>query len=338
MITKAIAQVVAHEDLDFETSQAVITEIMQGKATDAQIASFLTALAIKKATVAEITGAATAMRDQALPFKTTTDTVEIVGTGGDHSNSFNISTTAAIVVAAAGIPVTKHGNRAASSKSGAADVLEALGVKIDVTPAQSLAMLNQLNLAFMYAREYHQAMKYVAPARTQIRIPTLFNILGPLANPAHASMQVLGVYDSELMMPLAQVLQHLGVKAALVVHSQDGLDEISAAAPTDVVELRDGQLTQYTITPEQFGLTRCQPADLVGGSAQDNAQITRDILTGKHGAPCDVVLMNAAAAIYLARPALTLTQAFQMAQATIDSGRAAQKLQAFVQLSQAVVA
>ncbi|VDG25076.1 anthranilate phosphoribosyltransferase [Lactiplantibacillus mudanjiangensis] len=338
MITKAIAQVVAHEDLDFETSQAVITEIMQGKATDAQIASFLTALAIKKATVAEITGAATAMRDQALPFKTTTDTVEIVGTGGDHSNSFNISTTAAIVVAAAGIPVTKHGNRAASSKSGAADVLEALGVKIDVTPAQSLAMLNQLNLAFMYAREYHQAMKYVAPARTQIRIPTLFNILGPLANPAHASMQVLGVYDSELMMPLAQVLQHLGVKAALVVHSQDGLDEISAAAPTDVVELRDGQLTQYTITPEQFGLTRCQPADLVGGSAQDNAQITRDILTGKHGAPRDVVLMNAAAAIYLARPALTLTQAFQMAQATIDSGRAAQKLQAFVQLSQAVVA
>lgn len=338
MIETAIAKLVQQEDLDFETSRRVVTEIMRGATTDAQIGSFLTALAIKHATIDEIAGAAMAMRAQALPFKTQRPTLEIVGTGGDRSNSFNISTTTAFVVAAAGVPVTKHGNRAASSKSGAADVLEALGVKIDLTPQQSLAVLDQINLAFMYAREYHQAMRFVAPARTQIKIPTIFNILGPLANPAHAQMQLLGVYDEQLMQPLAQVLPRLGIRSAMVVHSADGLDEISSAADTAVIELCDGQLERYTITPEQFGLQRSRHADLVGGSAQANAQITRDVLNGQPGAPRDVVLMNAAAALHLAKPELSLDQAFELAKKTIDSGLAAIELANFIQLSQAAMA
>lgn len=311
MIETAIAQLTNQENLDFTMSQQVITEIMKGQATDAQIGSFLTALAIKKATIDEIAGAATAMRSQALPFKVKRPTLEIVGTGGDRSNSFNISTTTALVVAAAGVPVTKHGNRAASSKSGAADVLEALGIKIDLTPAQSLALLERTNFAFMYAREYHQAMRFVAPARQQIKIPTIFNILGPLANPAHAEMQLLGVYRQALMAPLAEVLTRLGVKHAMVVHSRDGLDEISAAAPTDVIVINHGQQVTRILTPEQFGLTRCDHAALIGGSAQVNAAITRAVLAGEPGAPRDVVLMNAAAA--------KLAQLIQSSQAVMAS-------------------
>ncbi|MBU7472147.1 anthranilate phosphoribosyltransferase [Lactiplantibacillus plantarum] len=338
MIETAIAQLTNQENLDFTMSQQVITEIMKGQATDAQIGSFLTALAIKKATIDEIAGAATAMRSQALPFKVKRPTLEIVGTGGDRSNSFNISTTTALVVAAAGVPVTKHGNRAASSKSGAADVLEALGIKIDLTPAQSLALLERTNFAFMYAREYHQAMRFVAPARQQIKIPTIFNILGPLANPAHAEMQLLGVYRQALMAPLAEVLTRLGVKHAMVVHSRDGLDEISAAAPTDVIVINHGQQVTRILTPEQFGLTCCDHAALIGGSAQVNAAITRAVLAGEPGAPRDVVLMNAAAALHIAKPQLDLAAAFELAQQTIDQGAAAAKLAQLIQSSQAVMA
>lgn len=338
MIETAIAQLTNQENLDFTMSQQVITEIMKGQATDAQIGSFLTALAIKKATIDEIAGAATAMRSQALPFKVKRPTLEIVGTGGDRSNSFNISTTTALVVAAAGVPVTKHGNRAASSKSGAADVLEALGIKIDLTPAQSLALLERTNFAFMYAREYHQAMRFVAPARQQIKIPTIFNILGPLANPAHAEMQLLGVYRQALMAPLAEVLTRLDVKHAMVVHSRDGLDEISAAAPTDVIVINHGQQVTRILTPEQFGLTRCDHAALIGDSAQVNAAITRAVLTGEPGAPRDVVLMNAAAALHIAKPQLDLAAAFELAQQTIDQGAAAAKLAQLIQSSQAVMA
>ena len=338
MIETAIAQLTNQENLDFTMSQQVITEIMKGQATDAQIGSFLTALAIKKETIDEIAGAATAMRSQALPFKVKRPTLEIVGTGGDRSNSFNISTTTALVVAAAGVPVTKHGNRAASSKSGAADVLEALGIKIDLTPAQSLALLERTNFAFMYAREYHQAMRFVAPARQQIKIPTIFNILGPLANPAHAEMQLLGVYRQALMAPLAEVLTRLDVKHAMVVHSRDGLDEISAAAPTDVIVINHGQQVTRILTPEQFGLTRCDHAALIGGSAQVNAAITRAVLTGEPGAPRDVVLMNAAAALHIAKPQLDLAAAFELAQQTIDQGAAAAKLAQLIQSSQAVMA
>ncbi|MCT4453217.1 anthranilate phosphoribosyltransferase [Lactiplantibacillus plantarum] len=331
MIETAIAQLTNQENLDFTMSQQVITEIMKGQATDAQIGSFLTALAIKKATIDEIAGAATAMRSQALPFKVKRPTLEIVGTGGDRSNSFNISTTTALVVAAAGVPVTKHGNRAA-------DVLEALGIKIDLTPAQSLALLERTNFAFMYAREYHQAMRFVAPARQQIKIPTIFNILGPLANPAHAEMQLLGVYRQALMAPLAEVLTRLGVKHAMVVHSRDGLDEISAAAPTDVIVINHGQQVTRTLTPEQFGLTRCDHAALIGGSAQVNAAITRAVLAGEPGAPRDVVLINAAAALHIAKPQLDLAAAFELAQQTIDQGAAAAKLAQLIQSSQAVMA
>ncbi|MBS0936110.1 anthranilate phosphoribosyltransferase [Lactiplantibacillus plantarum] len=338
MIETAIAQLTNQENLDFTMSQQVITEIMKGQATDAQIGSFLTALAIKKATIDEIAGAATGMRSQTLPFKVKRPTLEIVGTGGDRSNSFNISTTTALVVAAAGVPVTKHGNRAASSKSGAADVLEALGIKIDLTPAQSLALLERTNLAFMYAREYHQAMRFVAPARQQIKIPTIFNILGPLANPAHAEMQLLGVYRQALMAPLAEVLTRLGVKHAMVVHNRDGLDEISAAAPTDVIVINHGQQVTRALTPEQFGLTRCDHAALIGGSAQVNAAITRVVLAGEPGAPRDVVLMNAAAALHIAKPQLDLAAAFELAQQTIDQGTAAAKLAQLIQSSQAVMA
>ncbi|WP_251898752.1 anthranilate phosphoribosyltransferase [Lactiplantibacillus paraplantarum] len=338
MIETAIAQLTNQKDLDFKMSQQVITEIMKGQATDAQIGSFLTALAIKKATIDEIAGAATAMRAQALPFEANRPTLEIVGTGGDRSNSFNISTTTALVVAAAGVPVTKHGNRAASSKSGAADVLEALGVKIDLTPAQSSALLDRTNFAFMYAREYHQAMRFVAPARQQIKIPTIFNVLGPLANPAHAEMQLLGVYRHSLMAPLAEVLTRLGVKHAMVVHSQDGLDEISAAAPTDVIVINHGRQATLTLTPEQFGLSRCDHADLIGGSAQVNAAITRSVLAGKPGAPRDVVLMNAAAALHIAKPQLDLAAAFELARQTIDQGAAATELERLIQESQAVMA
>ncbi|MDN6046482.1 MAG: anthranilate phosphoribosyltransferase [Lactiplantibacillus plantarum] len=338
MIETAIAQLTNQENLDFTMSQQVITEIMKGQATDAQIGSFLTALAIKKATIDEIAGAATAMRSQALPFKVKRPTLEIVGTGGDRSNSFNISTTTALVVAAAGVPVTKHGNRAASSKSGAADVLEALGIKIDLTPAQSLALLERTNFAFMYAREYHQAMRFVAPARQQIKIPTIFNILGPLANPAHAEMQLLGVYRQALMARLAEVLTRLGVINAMVVHSRDGLDEISAAAPTDVIVINHGQQVTRILTPEQFGLTRCDHAALIGGSAQVNAAITRAVLAGEPGAPRDVVLMNAAAALHIAKPQLDLAAAFELAQQTIDQGAATAKLAQLIQSSQAVMA
>jgi anthranilate phosphoribosyltransferase len=234
--------------------------------------------------------------------------------------------------------VTKHGNRAASSKSGAADVLEALGIKIDLTPAQSLALLERTNFAFMYAREYHQAMRFVAPARQQIKIPTIFNILGPLANPAHAEMQLLGVYRQALMAPLAEVLTRLGVKHAMVVHSRDGLDEISAAAPTDVIVINHGQQVTRILTPEQFGLTRCDHAALIGGSAQVNAAITRAVLAGEPGAPRDVVLMNAAAALHIAKPQLDLAAAFELAQQTIDQGAAAAKLAQLIQSSQAVMA
>lgn len=336
MIKEAIATITNNHNLDFETSAAVVNEIMSGEATDIEIAGFLTALAMKQPTIDEIAGAAKAMRSHALEFDANEPTLEIVGTGGDKSNSFNISTTTALVVAAAGVPVAKHGNRAASSKSGAADVLEALGVKIDNTPERSEAILHEINLTFMFAQEYHKAMRYVAPARKQLGIPTIFNILGPLANPANAQMQLLGVYSDALLDPMAHVLQRLGVNSAMVVHGTDGLDEISAAGPTNIVEIQNGHFTKYTMTPEQFGLKTCQHQDLIGGTAAENAQITRAILDGEQGPKRDVVLMNAAAALHIAKPELSLPDAFDLAVKTIDSGAAAQELADFIRLSQEV--
>lgn len=332
-IENAITKVAAREDLTFDQMNDVMNEIMDGKANDIQISSLLTALTVKHETVEEIAGAADSMRDHTLTFKAGEPVLEIVGTGGDHANSFNISTTSSLVVAAAGTPVAKHGNRAASSKSGAADVLEALGVNINVTPETSEAILNQIGICFLFAQEYHQAMRFVAPVRKTLGIRTLFNVLGPLANPAHAGMQLLGVYDDNLLEPMAHVLNQLGVKNALVVHGTDGLDEVSISAPTNIVEVRGDDFKSYTITPEQFGLTRATKADIVGGTPEDNAQITRDILAGKKGPKRDIVLMNAGLALYTAHPDMAIEDAIKLAAEMIDTGKAQDKLDELINLT-----
>ncbi|KRL66594.1 anthranilate phosphoribosyltransferase [Lentilactobacillus diolivorans DSM 14421] len=333
MIKQAIEKVVNHENLTFEESQAVLDEIMNGQASEVETASLLTALTAKNPTIDEIAGAAASMRSHALKFPETKDVLEIVGTGGDHSNSFNISTTSAIVVAATGTKVAKHGNRAASSKSGAADVLEALGLDINEDPATSYESLKENNLAFLFAQEYHKSMKYVAPVRKQLGFRTIFNILGPLANPAHPTRQLLGVYDEDLLEPLANVLKKLGVKNAMVIHGRDGLDEMTTADETAVVELKDGRLTNYTLTPEQFGFTRSQREDLVGGTPEENGQITRDILAGKKGPKRDIVLLNAGAALHLAQPELTIQEGIALAAKTIDSGKAQDELDRLIAYS-----
>jgi len=335
MIETAIQTLTENQDLTYDQSHAVIDEIMSGHTTDIQIASFLTGLAVKTATVPEIAGAAAAMRAHALAFPTDEAVLEIVGTGGDHSNSFNISTTTALVVSATGIPVAKHGNRAASSKSGAADVLEALGVNITVDPQQSATILRQIGLCFLFAQEYHQAMKYVAPVRQALGIRTLFNILGPLANPAHATAQVLGVYDDALVVPMAKVLQQLGLKHAMVVHGQDGFDEVSLSAPPTVAEINGAHLTTTTLTPEQFGLQRCDKAAIIGGSPADNAAITRAVLNGQPSPQRDVVVFNAGCAIHTARPELSIQAGINLAQAAIDDGAALQQLTQLIALTKA---
>jgi anthranilate phosphoribosyltransferase len=331
MITEAIQTVATGKDLTFDQSEAVINEIMDGTTDNTQIAALLTALSMKGETVPEIAGAASAMRAHALPFTAGEDVLEIVGTGGDHANTFNISTTTSIVVAAAGTPVAKHGNRAASSKSGAADVLEALGVNINADPTVSAATLHDIGICFLFAQEYHQAMRFVGPVRKELGIRTIFNILGPLANPAHATAQLLGVYDEALLEPLAHVLAELGVQNALVVHGEDGLDEVTTAAATDIVTVRSGQFTRSTITPEQFGLKRSTQADLVGGTPQENAAITRAILNGTPGPKLDTVLLNAACALHAAHADLSIADALELARTTINSGAATAKLNALIE-------
>jgi anthranilate phosphoribosyltransferase len=261
------------------------------------------------------------------------DVLEIVGTGGDGANSFNISTTSALVISAAGIPVAKHGNRAASSKSGAADVLEALGVNIKIAPARSTELLKKINICFLFAQNYHVAMRFVGPIRKELGIRTIFNILGPLANPAGANMELMGVYSADLVEPLARVLANLGVKRALVVYGIDGLDEISMSAPTKVCEVKDGTFTSYEIKPEDFGFKRCSKDDLVGGTPEENAQITRDILDGNRGPKRDAVLMNSGAAIYMAGKADSIAAGIEMAKEIIDSGKAKEQLEKFIELS-----
>ncbi|BAP86640.1 anthranilate phosphoribosyltransferase [Paucilactobacillus hokkaidonensis JCM 18461] len=338
MIETAIKQVTNNEDLTFEQAQQVMNEIMNGETNDIQIASFLTALSMKHETADEIAGSAKSMRDHAAAFNANEQVLEIVGTGGDHANTFNISTTSALVIAAAGVPVAKHGNRAASSKSGAADVLEALGVNINLKPHQSEELLQKIGVCFLFAQEYHQAMRFVAPVRKTLGIRTIFNVLGPLGNPAHATQQLLGVYDESLLEPMAHVLDQLGVTDAMIVHGQDGLDEISMSAPTDVIELRHGQMTKYTIDPRDFGFELCAKADLVGGTPADNAQITRDILAGQANAKRDVVLLNAGAALHIAKPELSLQAGVLLAQQVIDDGSAQAKLTELVQFTKEAVA
>ena len=333
MIKEAIHKVFKKENLTYEEAEAVMNEIMEGEASAVQMSSYLTALSMKGETVEEITASAAGMRAHCVRLLHDMDVLEIVGTGGDGANSFNISTTSSLVISAAGIPVAKHGNRAASSKCGAADVLEALGVNITISPEKSRELLEKIGICFLFAQNYHIAMKYVAPVRKELGIRTIFNILGPLANPAGANMELMGVYDESLIEPLAHVLANLGVKRALVVYGTDGLDEISLSAPTKVCEVKDGTFTSYEITPEQFGLTSCKKEDLVGGTPAENAQITRDILSGKTGPKRDAVLMNAGAAIYMAGKAETIQDGIDMARNMIDSGKAAAQLEKFVKLS-----
>lgn len=333
MIKEAIATLTKREDLTEGIMEQVMEELMTNQATEAQKASFLTALSMKGETIEEITAAAKVMRAHCERFLNDMEVLEIVGTGGDGSNTFNISTLSSLVASAAGIPVAKHGNRAASSKCGTADCLEALGVKLDIAPARSAQILKEINMCFLFAQKYHTAMRFVGPVRKEMGIRTMFNILGPLANPAGASMQLLGVYSEDLVEPLAHVLRNLGVKRAMVVYGQDSMDEISLSAPTTVCEFKGDEFKSYVITPEEFGLNRCSKEDLIGGEPQENAEIAKDILSGNEGPKMDAVLLNAGAAIYIASDGLTIRDSIEKAREIIMSGKAMEQLNHFVALS-----
>ena len=334
MIKEAIIKLSKKQDLAYAEAEAVMDEIMSGQATPVQMSAYLTALSLKGETIDEITASAAGMRVHCIKLLHNLDVLEIVGTGGDGSNSFNISTTSSLVIAAGGVPVAKHGNRAASSKSGAADVLEELGVKITLTPERSAEILKKINICFLFAQNYHIAMKYVAPIRKELSIRTVFNILGPLSNPAGANMELMGVFDQSLVEPLAQVMMKLGVNRGMVVFGQDKLDEISMSAPTSVCEIKDGWFQSYEITPEQFGYTRCSKDDLVGGTPAENAEITKAILKGEEkGAKRQAVCLNAGAALYIAGKADTMEAGVRMAEELIDSGAALKKLVEFIQAS-----
>ena len=332
MIKEAIIKLSKKQDLAYAEAEAVMDEIMSGQATPVQMSAYLTALSLKGETIDEITASAAGMRAHCIKLLHNLDVLEIVGTGGDGSNSFNISTTSSLVIAAGGVPVAKHGNRAASSKSGAADVLEVLGVKITLTPERSAEILKKINICFLFAQNYHIAMKYVAPIRKELGIRTVFNILGPLSNPAGANMELMGVYDQSLVEPLAQVMANLGVNRGMVVYGQDSLDEISMCAPTSVCEIRDGKFTSYEITPEQFGYERCEKGALTGGTPAENAEITKAILKGEEKGPKrQAVCLNAGAALYIAGKAVSIEEGVKLAESLIDSGAALKKLEEFVE-------
>ena len=332
MIKEAIIKLSKKQDLAYAEAEAVMDEIMSGQATPVQMSAYLTALALKGETIDEITASAAGMRAHCIKLLHNLDVLEIVGTGGDGSNSFNISTTSSLAIAAGGVPVAKHGNRAASSKSGAADVLEALGVKITLTPERSAEILKKINICFLFAQNYHIAMKYVAPIRKELGIRTVFNILGPLSNPAGANMELMGVYNQSLVEPLAQVMANLGVNRGMVVYGQDSLDEISMCAPTSVCEIRDGKFTSYEITPEQFGYERCEKGALTGGTPAENAEITKAILKGEEKGPKrQAVCLNAGAALYIAGKAASIEEGVKLAESLIDSGAALKKLEEFIE-------
>ncbi len=337
MIREAIAKIVNKQDLTYDEAYTVMNEIMSGETTPTQNAAFLAALSTKSAraeTTSEIAGCAAAMRDHAVRVESDYDLFEIVGTGGDNAGSFNISTTSALVAAAGGMKVAKHGNRAASSKCGTADCLEALGVNIDQSPDKCRELLDKVGICFFFAQKYHTSMKYVGAIRKELGFRTVFNILGPLTNPGSPKMQLLGVYDEYLVEPLAQVLIDLGVRRGMVVYGKDKLDEISMSAPTKVCEFKDGWFRSYTISPEDFGLTRCEKKDLVGGTPAENAAITRAILGGERGPKRDAVLMNAGASLCIGGKAENMADGIKLAGEIIDSGKALETLENFIKVSQ----
>lgn len=337
MIKEAIVKIVNKEDLSYDEAYTVMNEIMSGKTTPTQNSAFLAALSTKSTraeTISEIAGCAAAMRDHAVKLETGMDLFEIVGTGGDNSQSFNISTTSALVAAAGGMKVAKHGNRAASSKCGTADCLEALGINIEQSPDRCIKLLNEVGMCFFFAQKYHTSMKYVGAIRKELGFRTVFNILGPLTNPGSPKMQLLGVYDEYLVEPLAQVLINLGIRRGMVVYGQDKLDEISLSAPTTVCEFKDGWFKSYTIKPEDFGFNSCSKQDLVGGTPQENAAITLNILQGKEkGAKRNTVLLNAGAALYIGGKADSFNEGVQLAAKLIDSGCALATLEKFIEVS-----
>ncbi len=336
MIKEAIVKIVNKEDLTYKEAYDVMNEIMSGETTPTQNAAFLSALSTKSAkaeTIDEIAGCAAAMRDHATKVESDLDIFEIVGTGGDNAHSFNISTTSALVAAAGGVKVSKHGNRAASSLCGTADCLEALGVNIDQSPEKCIELLNEVGMCFFFAQKYHSSMKYVGAIRKELGFRTVFNILGPLTNPASPKRYLLGVYDEYLVEPLAQVLINLGVERGRVVYGQDKLDEISISAPTTVCEFKDGWFKSYVIKPEDFGFTRCTKEDLKGGTPEENAQITRDILGGAKGPKTDAVLLNAGAALYINDKASSLAEGIKLAEKIIASGEALKVLERFIEVS-----
>lgn len=336
MIKEAIVKIVNKEDLAYEEAYTVMNEIMSGETTPTQNAAFLAALSTKSAraeTTDEIAGCAAAMRAHAIKVETDMEVFEIVGTGGDNAHSFNISTTSALVAAAGGMKVAKHGNRAASSQCGTADCLEALGVNIMQSPKRCLELLDEVGMCFFFAQKYHTSMKYVGAIRKELGFRTVFNILGPLTNPATPSMQLLGVYDDYLVEPLAQVLISLGVKRGMVVYGMDKLDEISMSAPTKVCEIKDGWFKSYMIAPEDFGFERCTRADLAGGTPEENAKITVGILKGEKGHKRNAVLMNAGATLYIGGKAESMADGIRLAAELIDSGKAYETLEKFIEVS-----
>ena len=336
MIKESIVKLVNKEDLTYDEAYAVMNEIMSGQTTATQNAAFLAALSTKSTraeTIDEIAGCAAAMRAHATQVETGMDIFEIVGTGGDNAHSFNISTTSALVAAAGGMKVAKHGNRAASSQCGTADCLEALGVNIRQSPKRCLELLNEVGMCFFFAQEYHTSMKYVGAIRKELGFRTVFNILGPLTNPGTPSLQLLGVYDEYLVEPLAQVLISLGIRRGMVVYGQDRLDEISMSAPTTVCEIRDGWFRTSVITPEEFGFTRCTKEDMKGGTPEENAEITLSVLNGEKGAKRDAVLLNAGAALYIGEKAESIKEGIILAAEIIDSGKALTTLRRLIEVS-----
>lgn len=340
MIKEAIMKIVDKQDLSYEEAYQVMNEIMNGETTPTQNAAFLASLSTKSSTAEttdEIAGCAASMREHAIPFNSDYELLEIVGTGGDHAGTFNISTTAALVAAASGAKVAKHGNRAASSQSGTADCLEALGVNINQSPELCAVLLDQAGMCFFFAQKYHTSMKYVGALRKELGIRTVFNILGPLTNPGSPTYQLLGVYDDHLLEPLAMVLDSLGVKKGMVVHGAGGIDEISLTGPTKVMEIDHGKFKKYEITPEQFGFERVSLEELKGGTPEENAQITLDILNGKPGPKRDAVLMNAGAALYTAEKASSIEEGVELAKELIDSGKALKTLEQLIESSNAAL-
>lgn len=335
MLKELLAKVANKENLTYDEARSAIAEIMSGECSAVLISAFLTALAVKGETDEEIAGCADGMRSKALQLDTDYETLDIVGTGGDKSNSFNISSTASIIIAAAGVKIAKHGNRAASSKSGAADCLEALGVNISAEPEVMKKSLDKAGIGFLFAQKYHSAMRFVGPVRKEIGIRTVFNILGPLTNPARAEMMVLGVFSKPFVEKVANALVKLNVKNALVVYGEDCLDEISACSETAVAEIRNGDIKYYTVKPENFGFVRCTKEELLGGTAQENAEISRAVLSGTStAAQRTAVVLNAGAGIYVAeKGALTLEQAIRKAEEIIDSGKALAKLEEFIRIT-----